>query len=98
MVRHMKSILEPSLLLRVYGPTRSTHNASQGVVMTSLGGIRPYFRLCLLFTWQDLQRFDVSPDGVAHTFIVHHGSHCLFKTQVTRVLEVVVVPSNSSVS
>ncbi len=27
-VRHIKSILEPSLPLRVYGPMRSTHNAS----------------------------------------------------------------------
>ena len=42
-VRHIKSILEPSLLLRVYGPMRSTHNAPQGVVMTSFGGTCPYF-------------------------------------------------------
>ena len=54
-VRHIKSILEPSLPLRVYGPIRSTHNAAQGVVMASLGGTWPYFWLCLLFTWQDLQ-------------------------------------------
>jgi hypothetical protein len=33
-VRHIKSILEPSLPLRVYGPMRSTHNTSKEVVMT----------------------------------------------------------------
>jgi hypothetical protein len=38
MVRHMKSILEPYLPVRVKGPIRSTHNAFQGVVMTSFGG------------------------------------------------------------
>ena len=54
-VRHINLILEPSFLLRVYGPMRSTHNASQGVIMTSFGGTCPYFWLCLLFTWQDLQ-------------------------------------------
>ncbi len=37
-VRHMKSTLEPSLPLRVYGLMWSTHNALQGVVMTSFGG------------------------------------------------------------
>ncbi len=31
-VRHMKSILDPSLPLRVLGPIRSTHNAFQGVI------------------------------------------------------------------
>jgi hypothetical protein len=36
---------------------RSTHNALQGVVMTSLGGTCPYFWLCLLLIWQDLQDF-----------------------------------------
>ncbi len=34
---------------------RSTHNAFQGVIMTSFSGKCPYFWLCLLFTWQDLQ-------------------------------------------
>ena len=54
-VRHIKSIREPSLPLRVYVPIRSTHNTLQGVVMTSFGGTCPYFWLFLLFTWQDLQ-------------------------------------------
>ncbi len=53
-VRHMKSICEPSLPLRVYGPIRSTHDASQGVVtITSLVGSLPYFNFRLLLTWQD---------------------------------------------
>ncbi len=51
----MKSILEPSLPLRVLGSMRSTHNAFQWVIMTSFGGTWPYFWLCLLFIWQDLQ-------------------------------------------
>ena len=38
MVRAMKSMSEPSLPLRVYGPTRSTHSVLHGVVMTDLGG------------------------------------------------------------
>ncbi len=63
-VRHIKSILEPSLPLRVYGPMRSTPNASQGVVMTSFGGTCPFFWLCLLFTWQDLQ--DLMYDRMVH--------------------------------
>jgi hypothetical protein len=54
MVRQMKAILEPSLPLRVQGPTRLTHNALQEVIMTSLGGTCPYLKLCLLLTWQDL--------------------------------------------
>ena len=34
---------------------KSTHNACQGVVMTSFGGTCPYFWLYHLFIWQDLQ-------------------------------------------
>jgi hypothetical protein len=52
---HMKSILEPSLPIKVWGPMRATHNAFQGVVMTSFGGRCPYFWLCLLLTWKDWQ-------------------------------------------
>jgi hypothetical protein len=63
-VRHIKLILEPSLPLRVYGPMRPTHNAFQGVIMTSFGGTCPYFWLCLLFTWQDLQ--DLTYDQMVH--------------------------------
>jgi hypothetical protein len=52
-VRHIKSICVPSLPLRVYGPMRSTHNASQGVEMTSLVGNLPCFNLRRLLIWQD---------------------------------------------
>ncbi len=54
-VRNMKSILVHTSPLRMYGPMRSTHHALQQVVMTSSGGTWPYFWLCLLFIWQDLQ-------------------------------------------
>ena len=53
MVRAMKSIDEPSLPLRVYGPMRSTHRASQGVLITILA----YFCDHFLFIWQVLHDF-----------------------------------------
>jgi hypothetical protein len=37
-VRHMKSILDLLLPLRVYCPMRSAHNALPEIVMTSFGG------------------------------------------------------------
>ncbi len=43
MVRAMKSIDKPFLPLSVYGPTRSTQRASNGVLITILGGKCPYF-------------------------------------------------------
>jgi hypothetical protein len=38
-VRHIKSISVPSLPRSVYGPIKSTHTASQGVMVASLVGI-----------------------------------------------------------
>jgi len=57
MVRAMKSIDDPSLPLSVYGPTRSTHKASHGVLITILDGKCPYFCVRFLFTWQVLHDF-----------------------------------------
>ncbi len=57
MVRAMKSIDEPSLLLSVYGPMRLTHKASHGVLITILDGRCPYFCVRFLFTWQVLHDF-----------------------------------------
>ncbi len=57
MVRAMKSICEPSLPLRVYGPMRSTHKASQGILKTVFAGRCPYLRFRFLFVWQVLQDF-----------------------------------------
>ena len=56
MVRAMKSMTEPSLPLRVYGPTRLTHNILHGVVITVLGGRCPYLSFCFLLslTWHVL--------------------------------------------
>ena len=48
-VRHIKSMSVQSLPCRVYGPIRSTHTASHGVVMTNLVGSFPYCLDCLLF-------------------------------------------------
>ena len=42
-VRHMKSISVPSLPFIVYGPIRSMHNASHGVIITIFVGSFPYF-------------------------------------------------------
>ncbi len=56
-VRHMKSISVPSLPWSVYGLIKSTHTASQGVIVASFVGSFPYFCKCLLFTWQEQQFF-----------------------------------------
>ena len=45
-VRHITSNSVSSLPLRVYGLIRSTHNISQGFVMTSCVGRCPYLCLC----------------------------------------------------
>ncbi len=65
MVRAMKSIDEPSLPLRVYGPMRSTHRASQGVLITIFDGRCPYFSDRFLFIWQ------VMHDFVIDRMVVH---------------------------
>ncbi len=59
MVRAMKSIDALSLPLSVYGPTRLTHKASHGVLITILDGRCPYFCVRFLFTWQDLHNFNM---------------------------------------
>jgi hypothetical protein len=56
-VRHIKSISDLSLPLSLYGPIRSTHRYSQGVVITCFVGIFPYFYFLGLLTWQVLQVF-----------------------------------------
>ncbi len=53
----MLSIDKPYLPLSVYGPTRLTHKASHGVLVTILDGRFPHFCECFLFTWQDLHDF-----------------------------------------
>ncbi len=53
MVSAMKSTAEPSLPLSMYGPIRSTHKASHGVLITILDGRWPYFS-CLLLSFVDL--------------------------------------------
>ncbi len=62
MVRHMKLIFVLYLPLRLYCLIlmRSTHNAHQGVVMTSFDSTWPFFWLHLLF----LARLD----GIVHNF------------------------------
>ena len=54
-IRHMKSISVPSLPRSMYGLIKSTHTASQGVIVTIIVGSFPYFCERLLFTWHDLQ-------------------------------------------
>ncbi len=41
--------------------------------------------------------FDIFPDGISHTFQVNHGSHHLIESRVPRVLEVMMVPTDSPV-
>ncbi len=59
MIWAIKYICELSLplSLRVYGPMRSTHKHSQGIVWTVFGGRCPYFCDHLLLNWKDLQDF-----------------------------------------
>ena len=57
MVRAKKSMTESSLLLRVYGPTRLTHNVLHGGVITDLGGRWPYLSFRFLLTWHVLHDF-----------------------------------------
>ncbi len=57
MVRAMKSITEPSMPLRVYGPTRLTHSILHGVVITVLGGRCTYLSFRFLLTWHVLHDF-----------------------------------------
>jgi hypothetical protein len=57
MVRAMKSITEPSMPLRVYGPTRLTHSILHGVVITVLGGRCTYLSFRFLLTWHVLRDF-----------------------------------------
>ena len=66
MMRHIKSISDPSLPLSVYGPIRLTHRHSQGVSTTSFGGNFPHF--CFLFVcWLDkIYRFCHS---IGHLFV-----------------------------
>ena len=61
MVRAMKSIADQSKPFSVYGPTRSTHKASQGVLVSILDGRRPNFNVRLLLTWHDLHDFVMDP-------------------------------------
>ncbi len=59
MVRVIKSIDDPSVPLRVYGPMRSTHRASEGMLSTILDGRCPYFsdpsylfgKSCMTLLW-----------------------------------------------
>ena len=96
MVRAMKSIDEPSLplSLSVYGPTRLTHKASHGVLITILDGSCPYCHVHFLFTWwqASLAWLGYGSDSVSHSFSVYCSFHCLLKTGMPGVLEIVVIP------
>ena len=92
MVRAIKSIDEPSLPLRVYGPMRSTHRASQGMLSTILDGRCPYFSDRFLFIWQVLHDFVLDLDGDTHSFPVYRSFHCLVETGMLGVLKIMVIP------
>ncbi len=94
MVRAMKSIDEPSLPLSVYRPTRMTQRASHGVLITILGGKRPYFLCTLFIHLASLAWLCFGLDGVSHTFPVYRSFHCLFKTGMPKVLKIVAIPHN----
>ena len=84
MVRAMKSMTEPSLPLRVYGPTRSTHNVLHGVVITVLGGRCLYFSFRFLLTWH-----------ILHDFVIHRMVVLIpFQYIVACIVSSVVEPQN----
>ena len=91
MVRAMKSICKPSLPLRVYGPMRSTHKASQGILITVFAGRCPYLSFRFLFVWQVLQDFVIDRMVVRIPF-QYIAALIVSSTGVSRVLEIVVVP------
>jgi hypothetical protein len=59
MVKATKAIVEPSLPLSVYRPTKLTHCASHGVLIMILDGKSPHLCVHLLFTWQVLNEFAI---------------------------------------
>jgi hypothetical protein len=92
MVSAMKSTAEPSLPLRVYGLTRSTHSASHGVLITIFDGRWPYFSVRLFIDLAWLTWFCYGSDGSPYSFPIYRSVHRLFKTDVPWVLEIVAVP------
>ncbi len=95
MVSATKSIAEPSLPLRVYGPTRLTHNTVHGVLITILDGRWPYFSV-RFFDLAWLTWFCYGLDCSLHSIWIYHSTHRLFKMGVPRVLEIAVVPHRCS--
>ncbi len=87
MVRHMKWILVLSLPLRVYCLMMLSRDLLWSALM-----VNDHTFGCVFCFWQDLQDFDVWLDGIVLTFPVYHGSNCLCKTWLARVLEVMVIP------
>ena len=57
MVSIMKPTADPAKPLRVYGPTKSTHKVSQGVLITIFTGRWPNFSVRLSLTWHDVHDF-----------------------------------------
>ena len=94
-VRHIKSISVPSLTLRAYGPIRYTHKTSQGFVTTSLAGSIPY--LCLFHLLLNMHDSFWHVIGWNISYLSNYLLRVtLFKTCVSRMLQVVVVPGNCS--
>jgi len=58
------------------------------------------FPLLMLLSFMNLKFtavFDKFTDGISHTFPVHHSTKSFVKSYVSRVLKVVVVPTNCMV-
>ena len=91
MVRAMKSTDKPSLPLSVYGPTRLTHKAFHGVLITILDGRCPSFCVRLLFTWRVLHDFVI--DWMVFLIPFHYivAFNCIFETSMPEVLKIVMI-------
>jgi hypothetical protein len=91
MVRAIKSIDEPSVPLRVCGPIRSTHRASQGMHITILDGKCPYLSDRFLFTWQVLHDFVMDRMVIRRPF-QYIAALLSLRDGYARVLKIMVVP------
>ncbi len=80
-VRAIKSMIVPSLPLRMSGPIRSTHNALHGTVIMVLDGRCPYLSFRFLLTWHALHDF-VSDRIVVRIPFSYNVALIVFSSQV----------------
>lgn len=83
----------------MYGLINSTQGISQWPVMTHDKLCRKFFILLLVsfVNLTNMTVFDMFLDGTSHTYLIHFSFKCFFKSGLSRVLQVGVVPTDSVV-